>query len=75
MLFLMMTYDTNFRRKEVDDGLIFFYSYGKYIMNKPCGKVRWKVLGTNINIARLGNSGTDNLGMNIFSQLGPVFSQ
>ena len=33
--------------------LIFFYNYGEYIMSKPCEKVRWKVLGSSINIARL----------------------
>ena len=46
-----MTYNTSLGSKDAGDGLIFVYIYGEYMMSKPCVKFRWKVFGTNINIA------------------------
>ena len=42
-----------FEEEKAGGGSIFFYSYREYVMSEPCEKFRWKVLGTNINIARL----------------------
>ena len=48
-----MTYNTSFCRKEAGDNSVFFYNYGERMMSKPCEKSRLKVLGTDINIARI----------------------
>ena len=52
-LFLIMTYNTSFCRNEAGDSSVFFYNYGERMMSKPCEKSRLKVLGTDINIARI----------------------